>query len=460
MMNHYSFDSFFKRCEDDALLPATDAAMIEVPYECLSEWINACTDSLHNYHDETFVEMHQIPQQNNAAPVPSCYDIINKVSSTMYAEHSINQMMSPESNYTEAWEPEPGLPAPFSEERPWFARSPEHYDSSPDTYAGGDHISFLTSIMRHSASGEVEMPPIVSPEVPSTAKFLSSYFLSDLEERALTSAKKLDFENAGSMDPTSQGPSSFRRDHKISRRATISCSSPHRSLFDLPESNIPLLTTTPSHTTSFAPIPAASHVDSFPYPDLKRVQVGGKRRQDDTKREEVLINNKKTRKNIVSTQDLNPPYGILDNLTSALVRNPRKKLVTGFTYAIICQLEESEFAEIDRRGNRSYLPIGFKGVRCRHCEGKGRTGRYFPSSLKSFADAEKTLLPIHRHLVNCSKCPEDIKVKIDRLFYSHREELVQKNKRHGGQRAFYRHIWNCLHPTGEPQLRMHRRTSM
>jgi len=445
MKNDNSYDRFFKRCEDDAVT-ATDAAMIGVPYDCSSGRIYDCTDYLQNYHDEPFVEMHRIPQQNNAASVPGCYDIINKVSSTMHAEHSINQMMSPESNYTEAWELEP-----LSEERPcrthaMFARSPEHYNSSPDTYAGGGPMSFLTSIMRHSASEEVETPPIVSPEVPPTAKFLSSYFLADLEERALTSAKELGFENAGSMEPTSQEQSSFRRDHKISRRATISFSSPHQSLFDLPESNIPLLTTAPSHTTtSFPPFPTVSHVDSFPYPDLKRVQVGGARRQDDTKREEVLIDNKKTNKNINSTQDLNdPPDGILDNLTCSLVSNLRKELVTGFTYAIICQLEESGFAETDRRGNRSYLPIGFKGVRCRHCKGKGRTGRYFPTSLKSFADSEKTLLPIHRHLVNCSKCPEDIKVKIDRLFYYHREELVQKNKRYGGKRAFYRHIWNSL----------------
>lgn len=130
------------------------------------------------------------------------------------------------------------------------------------------------------------------------------------------------------------------------------------------------------------------------------------------------------------------------------IKNPRAKLVTRFTYAVMSELQVAIFADSDRRGNRVGVPLGYKGVMCRHCKGiASRTGRYFPSSIKSFADSEKTLYTIYRHISTCKKCPDDDKLYLAQLFASHHLELRKKSKRHGSQRAFYRQIWNHLHPS-------------
>jgi hypothetical protein len=165
-----------------------------------------------------------------------------------------------------------------------------------------------------------------------------------------------------------------------------------------------------------------------------------------------------------STNGLNDPEEILKNFTCSIAEDAKKELVTAFAYAIMCQLVVAEFSECDRRGNRSCIPVGFKGVQCRFCKGNGsqRTGRYFATSLKSFGDNLKTIFPIHRHLLTCPKCPADVNLKINRLFEYHFEELEMKKRLRGGQRRFYRHIWNSLHPMNPMNKSMngHRRQSI
>jgi hypothetical protein len=129
-----------------------------------------------------------------------------------------------------------------------------------------------------------------------------------------------------------------------------------------------------------------------------------------------------------------------------------KELVTEFTNNVINQLEVVSFSQRDRKGNRTKVPLGFPGFACRHCKGlEGRTGRYFPSSVKTFADSKKTLFAVNRHLLQCNHCPEDTKALIRQSFEDHMKYLDEgkgAKKRHGSQRAYYRKIWGTMHPKG------------
>ena len=129
-----------------------------------------------------------------------------------------------------------------------------------------------------------------------------------------------------------------------------------------------------------------------------------------------------------------------------------KELVTEFTNNVINQLEVVSFSQRDRKGNRTKVPLGFPGFACRHCKGlEGRTGRYFPSSVKTFADSKKTLFAVNRHLLQCKHCPKDTKALIRKSFEDHMKYLDEgkgAKKRHGSQRAYYRKIWGTMHPKG------------
>jgi hypothetical protein len=142
---------------------------------------------------------------------------------------------------------------------------------------------------------------------------------------------------------------------------------------------------------------------------------------------------------------------LLDDMACIIApSNINRQFVTGFTYAVMCQFVKATFTQADRKGNRTKTPLGRAGLKCKYCEGKGGLrykGRYFPSSLKTFADPMKTILPMNRHLILCSKCPEDIKSLISRLHDRHEVESRKVKCRglHGGRTSFYRRIWTSLH---------------
>ena len=136
-------------------------------------------------------------------------------------------------------------------------------------------------------------------------------------------------------------------------------------------------------------------------------------------------------------------------LISSFLQHTDRNMVTDFTNAVVDEMEVTSFGHHDsRKGTRGRLPIGFPGMACRHCKGlNGRTGRYFPSSIKTISDSKKSLYAMHKHLATCVECPDEIKHRLDGLFSSH-VAARKKNCRHGTQRAFFRKIWAKLHPSG------------
>lgn len=72
-----------------------------------------------------------------------------------------------------------------------------------------------------------------------------------------------------------------------------------------------------------------------------------------------------------------------------------------------------------------------------------RTGRYFPSSFKNFADEKKLILAIYNHLMICKKCPDRMKGLITYLKTKHQQE--QKLLARGSRSLFLKRIWRRLH---------------
>jgi hypothetical protein len=139
--------------------------------------------------------------------------------------------------------------------------------------------------------------------------------------------------------------------------------------------------------------------------------------------------------------------GIPDGtLVSTLLESSDRTLVSDFTNAIVNEMQVTSFNSRDRKGKRSSFPSGYAGMSCRHCDGKvGRTGRYFPSSVKTISDSKKSLYAMYKHLSKCSQCPDDVKLTLGILFQKHTESR-KRNRRQGTQRAYFRKIWLALHP--------------
>jgi len=120
-----------------------------------------------------------------------------------------------------------------------------------------------------------------------------------------------------------------------------------------------------------------------------------------------------------------------------------KRSTTSFTYHLMLQTTPCVFTEADRLGRRRSLMIGFSGLACRHCFGVYGSGRFFPSSVKTMADASKTLDVLYKHVMRCTKCPDNVKTGLMNLREIHDAE--RSRMPFGSQRAFFVKVWNRLH---------------
>jgi hypothetical protein len=134
--------------------------------------------------------------------------------------------------------------------------------------------------------------------------------------------------------------------------------------------------------------------------------------------------------------------------STVLVLPSEKRDTTTFTFHIMSQLRPCAFTEADRLGRRRGLEVGYRGLACRHCLGEhGCSGRFFPSSVKTMADASKTLDVVYRHVLKCKDCPWNIKCGLKTLRTFHDTE--RSKMPFGNQRAFFLKIWGRLHQDHE-----------
>ena len=134
----------------------------------------------------------------------------------------------------------------------------------------------------------------------------------------------------------------------------------------------------------------------------------------------------------------------VDESSTLLVLPSEKHDTTTFTFHVMSQLRPCVFTEADRLGRRRGLKVGFPGLACRHCHGEHvRSGRFFPGTIKTMADASKTLDVVYRHVMKCKDCPWNIKAGLKTLREFHDTERSKMPFRN--QRGFFVKIWGRLH---------------
>jgi hypothetical protein len=117
---------------------------------------------------------------------------------------------------------------------------------------------------------------------------------------------------------------------------------------------------------------------------------------------------------------------------------------TKFSHGVLAEYCSTTFQVKDRQGKRNGLEYGFPGLTCYHCNGGDKVGgRYFPSTIKTMSDTNKTLMSIYKHLQKCKKCPEEVRQRLQRLQLTHDDE--RKTQSYGSQKAFFTIIWKRLH---------------
>ena len=127
---------------------------------------------------------------------------------------------------------------------------------------------------------------------------------------------------------------------------------------------------------------------------------------------------------------------------SAIVEIQDRFLVSDTTLLSMAQLKICTLTKEDQMGRCKDHSIGFIGLCCTHCQGKAGKpgyGRYFPSSLRSLAQAD-ACQQIVKHLIHkCSMCPLPIK----QLLRTSQSEHQRWSQRQDGT--------NESHPSHPPQ---------
>jgi hypothetical protein len=255
--------------------------------------------------------------------------------------------------------------------------------------------------------------------------------------------------------------------YKTSRHPASSKSINGDSLFDLPESNFsPQFCSFANNTHMTSPSPVIPCGDTIVDKKQDTPQQEQNHQHEDSQHHQQILFSRdvdtSNSRNNADTAPSNDNASLDADIKSIIAPNKYRELVTGFTYAVMCQFVRAKLTQADqkKKGSRTKTPLGHGGLKCKYCEGiGGQTGRYFPSSLKTFSDPQKTLLPMHRHLNSCTECPGEVKLLISSLHDHHEEVLRVKRRRHGGQISFYRLIWNYIHADDSSKKQHHQRSS-
>jgi len=134
-----------------------------------------------------------------------------------------------------------------------------------------------------------------------------------------------------------------------------------------------------------------------------------------------------------------------------IVKSGDTEHATRFTHGVLREYCSTTFQVKDRQGKRNGLSYGFPGLSCYHCNGGDKVGgRYFPSTIKTMSDTNKTLMSIFKHLNKCKKCPKKIQQRLQRLHLTHEDE--RKKQSYGSQKAFFTIVWKRLHKPDEENV--------
>jgi hypothetical protein len=252
---------------------------------------------------------------------------------------------------------------------------------------------------------------------------LSSYFLSDLERKQST------------YEYHSSGNAALNAKHISKSRALKSTVSRKRSLVETQNSSFSYSCQPLSNSTSIR--------DQLRNQEMKFIDPSfhSIKKAKMTGADSPHLQNENQQD--ICNQDAKLSDG---HLVSELISDSHTELITPFEYSVLCQVAIKSFEKEDLKGNRSSVPPGFKGLACSHCNGmcRSKTGRYFPTALKTISDPKKMLLPLYRHLLKCDECPTEIKEKLAEEYEIHL--IAKSHLPHGSRTSFYRFLWNRIHP--------------
>lgn len=112
--------------------------------------------------------------------------------------------------------------------------------------------------------------------------------------------------------------------------------------------------------------------------------------------------------------------------------------LSGFIGTVLRQFLPSRADELDASKRRG-IHVGYPGMMCRHCAGKGTEGRFYFTSLDSLNTAATATLG---HVYKCPHIPDDLKKEIANLKTRHGDE--RRALKHGAQARFFSRLWKRL----------------
>lgn len=162
------------------------------------------------------------------------------------------------------------------------------------------------------------------------------------------------------------------------------------------------------------------------------------RKSNRIQRKLLTYGNGKKRRNSFSTATR-----VNENVDDKVLVLPKdKSLTTDFAYFTVMQLKKCYLTKPG--GSRSNCPLGYPGLACSYCEGSSTPRRFFYTSPDHLRNS---FSHIPSHLAMCSKCPDHVKQKLEKLkeTRSRQKSLLKL----GEHKQFIDRLWERLHgPAG------------
>ena len=135
-----------------------------------------------------------------------------------------------------------------------------------------------------------------------------------------------------------------------------------------------------------------------------------------------------------------------DNVNSGVEEMPLvfivdKPLTTDFAYFTMEQLKKCYLTKAG--GSRGTCPVGYPGLACAYCAGQPTERRFFYTSADHLRNS---FSHIPAHLVECSRCPDEVKQNLE-IFKALRNKQKAQLKM-GFHKIFIDHVWERLHGPG------------
>ncbi len=116
-------------------------------------------------------------------------------------------------------------------------------------------------------------------------------------------------------------------------------------------------------------------------------------------------------------------------------------IMSDYLFLLIGQFKRGRVGDVEfsnARRRKTTIPIGYSGLKCKHCGGNER-GAYFPTAQKNLQACPSMF---HKHLLSCYHCPKEIKHAIIASKFNHKHQSVKF--RTGTQVKFFVRFWNRI----------------